>query len=106
MDFQQIMAMAGELKQKVDSAQAEAGTMRVSGEAGAGLVKVTVNGRHEIVSLKIDPQLLAEKDVTMTEDLIRAAINQAMSKVAGELSNRMGGLAESMGLDARGPTSR
>ncbi len=55
--------------------------MRVEGSAGGGMVKIEMDGEHNVHSVKIEPQVLEEKDVTMLEDLIMAAYNDAHKKI-------------------------
>jgi DNA-binding YbaB/EbfC family protein len=55
--------------------------MRVEGSAGGGMVKLEMDGEHNVHSVKIEPQILEEKDVTMLEDLIMAAYNDAHKKI-------------------------
>ena len=97
MDIGNLMQMANQLRDKLSNAQGEAAKLRVDGEAGGGLVRVVMNGRHEIVELKIDPKV--QGDLKLLEDLVRAAVNQATVKVASGLTERMGGLAKDFGID-------
>lgn len=99
MDFNDIMRMAGQLREQLSSAQNEAANVRVRGEAGAGLVEVVMNGNYEALEVHIDPRTLVPSEVTLLEDLIRAAINQASTKVADTLRNRMGDLGKRLGID-------
>jgi len=69
----------------------------VTGEAGAGLVKVTMNGRHDVKSVRIAPELLQD-DVTMLEDLLAAAVNDAVRKVERASTERMAGMAQGLEL--------
>jgi DNA-binding YbaB/EbfC family protein len=71
--------------------------MEVEGESGAGLVKVMMNGRHEVRRVNIDPSLLSE-DKEVLEDLIAAACNDAVRKVAAEQQEKMSGMATGLGL--------
>jgi DNA-binding YbaB/EbfC family protein len=99
MDFNNIMKMAGDLKDKLAQAQEQAGRVTATGEAGAGLVRVVMNGRHEVVELKIDPKMMAPSEVTLVEDLIRAAFNDASVKVGEAMKNSMGDMARDFGVD-------
>jgi DNA-binding YbaB/EbfC family protein len=93
------MQMATQLRERLAQAQEQAGSLTVTGEAGGGLVRVVMNGRHEIVELKIDPKTLVPSEVALVEDLIRAAVNQATAKVVTGLKERMGGMAKDFGVD-------
>lgn len=102
MDLSEIMKMAGQLRQQLSEAQAEAQKLRVSGEAGGGLVRLVMNGRHEVVELHLDPSAvpgLGGDDLALLEDLLRAAVNQASARVADELQQRLGGMAQGLGID-------
>ena len=99
MDFGILMQMANQLRERMTEAQEQAASLRVTGEAGGGLVQVVMNGRHELVELKIDPKAMVPSEVSLVEDLIRAAVNQATSKVATGLKDRFGGMAKDLGVD-------
>ncbi|WP_333606507.1 YbaB/EbfC family nucleoid-associated protein [Arsukibacterium sp.] len=75
-----IMKQAQAMQEKMQKAQAEIALMEVTGEAGAGLVKVTMAGNHNVKRISIDDSLLAD-DKDMLEDLVAAAINDAVRRV-------------------------
>ncbi|MCK6601281.1 MAG: YbaB/EbfC family nucleoid-associated protein [Bacteroidetes bacterium] len=83
--------MAGMMKQmqamqaKMDKIQADLETKSFTFESGGGLVKVTANGKQRVTSIKIDPQLIADNDLEMMEDLIVAAVNKAVDET-GKIS--------------------
>jgi len=90
-----LMKQAQAMQDNMKKAQDELGTIEVSGESGAGLVKVTMTCKHEVKRVTIDPSLLAE-DKDMLEDLVAAAFNAAVRK-AEDLSNeKMGKFAAGM----------
>ncbi len=97
MDINKIMQMAGQLQEQMGEAQEKAAKQKFDGEAGGGLVKLVMNGRHEIISLTIDPSL--SSDLSLLEDLVRAASNDANRKVAEGMKGQLGGMAQGMGLD-------
>lgn len=97
MDMNKIMEMAGQLKSQLEGAQNEVANMRIRGEAGGGMVAITITGRYEVVEVKIDPSAMADKQ--LLEDLIRAAFNQAVVNAADLMKSKMGSLATGMGLD-------
>ena len=99
MDFSNIMQMASQLRERLAAAQGEATNLRATGEAGGGMVRVVMNGRHEVVEVRIDPTLLGGKDAVFLEDLVRAATNQAVVRVSEQMRERMGGLAREFGVD-------
>ena len=103
MDIANLMQMANQLREQLQTAQADAGRTRFNGEAGGGMVRLVLNGRHEVVELKIDPANLGPavdaESLSLLEDLLRAAFNQASSQVASGLQNRLGAMAQGMGVD-------
>lgn len=92
-----MMKQAQKMQENLQKAQEELASMEVSGEAGAGLVKVVMTGRHDVRRVSIDPSLL-EEDREMLEDLLAAAVNDAVRKVEQVTQERMAGLAGGMGL--------
>ena len=72
--------------------------LRVEASAGGGVVNVTMKGDHEVISLKVDPELVKENDVEMLQDMVMAALNEAGKKVDEEISQKMGGMLGGMGL--------
>ncbi len=73
--------------------------MEVAGEAGGGMVRVVMTGRHDVRRVSIDPVLL-EDDKEMLEDLVAAAVNDAVRKVEKTAQERMSSLTAGMGLPA------
>lgn len=95
--MQQAQAMQKQVEGNVDKAKEELAKKEVQAEAGNGLVKVTMTGRHVVKRLSIDPSLL-EDEPDMIEDLIAAAINDAVRQ-ADELHEKvMAGATSGMGL--------
>lgn len=92
-----LMKQAQRMQEDLKRAQEEIAAMEVVGEAGAGLVKVTMNGRHDVKAVKIAPELLGD-DVTMLEDLLAAAVNDAVRKVERASGERMAGMAQGLEL--------
>ncbi len=80
-----MMKKAQEMQENLQKAQRELANREVTGEAGGGMVSVVMRGTHEVTRVRIDPELVGE-DVEMLEDLIAAAINDAVHKV--EKSNQ------------------
>lgn len=75
-----IMKQAQEMQEKMQEMQEQIANKEVTGEAGAGMVKVLMTGRHDVKSVNIDPSLLSE-DKEMLEDLLAAAVNDAVRRV-------------------------
>lgn len=98
MDLSQIMGMAQKLKEQMAEAEAQADRVHVVGEAGGGLVKVTMSGRMHVQRVQIDPKCLKD-DPALLEDLVRAAVNDGVHKVTQELQGNMGAMARGMGID-------
>ena len=80
-DLLGLMGKAKEMQAKFQAMQEEIATIEASGQAGGGLVHVTLTGKFDMKSLKIDPSLFKEDDVEVLEDLILAAHNDAKAKV-------------------------
>ncbi|HHZ80254.1 MAG TPA: YbaB/EbfC family nucleoid-associated protein [Candidatus Marinimicrobia bacterium] len=94
-NFQNIINQAKSVQEKLESTQAELEKLEVKGQAGGGMVVAKVNGKSELLSLNIDPEILND-DVEMVEDLIVAAVNQALRKSSEESQKRMSGISGSM----------
>jgi DNA-binding YbaB/EbfC family protein len=92
-----IMKQAQQLQANLQKAQDELASLEITGESGAGLVRVVMNGRHDVRRVSIDPGLLAE-DREMLEDLVAAAVNDAVRKVERTTQERMAGLTSGLGL--------
>jgi nucleoid-associated protein EbfC len=91
-----IVKQAQELQERLSKVQEEAASRTVEASAGGGMVKVTVNGKLEVMRLQIEPQVLTGGDVEMLQDLIAAAVNEgirsAQRMMADEMSKLTGGL--------------
>jgi len=91
-----MMKQAQKLQARMVELQAELGNRTVSAQAGGGMVEAVVNGRQELVSLRIDPEVVAPDDVEMLQDLILAAVNEALNRsremMAQEMSKLTGGM--------------
>ena len=91
-----IMKQAQELQERLGQLQEQAGSHTVEASAGGGMVTAVVNGRLEVVSLRVDPEVLKSGDIEMLQDLVLAAVNQgirnAQAMVAEEMKKVTGGL--------------
>ena len=91
-----IMKQAQELQERLGQIQEQAAGQTVEASAGGGMVTATVSGRLEVLSLRIDPEVLKSGDIEMLQDLVMAAINQgirnAQAMVAEEMKKVTGGL--------------
>lgn len=93
----QIMRQAQQMQEKMQRAQEEIARMEIVGESGAGMVKVTLTGKHQCRKVEIAADALKE-DKEFVEDLIAAAINDATQKVEAETKSRLGGLTAGLQL--------
>lgn len=92
-----IMKQAQKMQADMQEAQEELANLEVTGESGAGLVKVLMTGRHDVRRVEIDTAVMGD-DKEMLEDLVAAAVNDAVRKVEKTSQDRMAGLAGGMGL--------
>jgi DNA-binding YbaB/EbfC family protein len=92
-----MMKQAMALQANMKKAQEEIANMEVTGEAGGGMVKVTMTGKHEVKRVQIEPQVISE-DREMLEDLIAAAINDAVNKVETQTQQRMSSVMSGVAL--------
>jgi len=93
----QLMQQAQRMQEDLKRAQEELANLEVTGQSGGGLVSVTMNGRHEVRRVSIDRKLFAD-DPEMAEDLVAAAFNDAVNKVAAASQQRMSEVTGGMGL--------
>lgn len=92
-----LMKQAQQIQADMQRVQAELAQMEVQGEAGAGMVKVTMTGRHDVRRVQIDPAVLGE-DREMLEDLIAAAVNDAVRRIEETGRERMQKLTGGLNL--------
>lgn len=94
--FGDIMKQAQQMQEQLAKLQEEAGKKTVEASAGGGMVTVVANGKQEILSVKIDPEVFSGNDRAMLEDLLTAAVNEALRKardlMAEEMKTLTGGL--------------
>lgn len=98
MNINKLMKQAQEMQKKVTQMQEELAHKEFAGEAGAGLVKVIVNGRGEMLKLTISPELLDPEEVEVLEDLIIAASKDAKKKADDESEGALSDLTGGLGL--------
>ena len=89
MNIQQMMKQAQQMQERLQKQMAE---MKVEATAGGGMVKVTMSGSKQLLSITLDPEAVSKDDVEMLQDLILAAINDAQRKVDDALQQQMGGM--------------
>ena len=91
-----ILKQAQKMQEDLQKTQERLGREEVTGESGGGMVKVTMNGRHEVKRVEIDPSLLTD-DKDMLEDLVAAAVNGAVQKVGEMTQEGMASLTSGLG---------
>ncbi|MBL8798189.1 MAG: YbaB/EbfC family nucleoid-associated protein [Planctomycetia bacterium] len=102
--FKELSQLAGlmkqlpKIKEDMENLQKKLGEINAEGDAGAGMVKVTVNGKMEVLACRLSDEALKGNDKEMLEDLIRAATNQALEKVRRQAGEETAKLATSFGL--------
>lgn len=92
-----IMKQAQRVQEELQKAQQKLAEEEVTGESGGGMVRVVMNGKHEVRRVEIDPSLM-EDDKEMLEDLLAAAVNDAVHRVADKMQESMSGLTAGLPL--------
>jgi len=92
-----LMRQAQQMQETMQKAQAELADIEVTGESGAGMVRIVMNGRHEAKRATIDPKLAGE-DAGLLEDLLVAAVNDAVRKIAARSQEKYAGLMSGLNL--------
>ena len=108
-NLQALLKQAQQMQRDLAAAQDELASAEIEGSAGGGIVTATVTGNGDVVSIRIDPQVVDSDDVETLEDLVVAAINDAtrqaqqlQAEKMGPLAGGMGGLGDSLGLPGLG----
>jgi len=97
-NFADLMRNAGKIQETVQKATESLGKVEVEADAGGGAVKARANGRLELVSVRIDPKLLADGDAELLEDLVTAAVNQALLKAREAAAQSLASITGGMNL--------
>lgn len=92
-----MMKQAQKMQADMQKAQEEIASMEVEGQSGGGMVKVVMNGRHEVRRVELDDSLMQD-DKEMIEDLLAAAVNDAVRRIETESSERMSSVTAGMNL--------
>jgi DNA-binding YbaB/EbfC family protein len=100
--FGNIMKEAQKLQQQMERIQAEVSQKKVEATAGGGMVTVEANGKQEVVSIKIDPEVVSRDDVQMLEDLVLAACNEALRKSREMMQQELGKLTGGLRIPGLG----
>jgi DNA-binding YbaB/EbfC family protein len=93
-----LMKQAQQMQERVKKLQEEVGNKTVEASAGGGMVTVVANGRQEVLSIKIDRSVVDPDDIEMLQDLVTAAVNEAVRKSQELMKEEMGRLTAGMGL--------
>lgn len=96
--FAQLMRQLPKIKEEMEGLQARLGQITAEGDAGAGWVRVRVNGRMEVVACELSEDAVKTGDREMLEDLIKAAVNQALTRVRQQAAEETSKMASNMGL--------
>ena len=93
MDMDKLLQQVGQMQEQMQKAQAELADETVEATAGGGMVKVVANGAGEIKEIKIDPKAIDPDDPEMLEDMILAAVNEAVRSAHSLMETKLGGMA-------------
>ena len=96
-DINELMKQARAMQEQFARSQQDLANLTVNGESGAGLVKVTMNGKHDLVSVALDDALM-EEDKSVIEDLLAAAVNDAVRKLEEKNKDALGDMLGGMNL--------
>ncbi len=91
MSINKLMKQAQQMQEKMQQMQEEIANLEVTGESGAGMIRVVMNGRHDVKKVTLDPSLMSE-DKEFLEDLLAAAVNDAVRKVESTTKEKMASL--------------
>jgi DNA-binding YbaB/EbfC family protein len=99
MDLRKMMQQAQQMQAKM---QEEISHIKAEASAGGGMVTAVVSGSKELIELKLEQDVVNPEDIDMLQDLIIAAVNEALRKVDAEIQNKLGGMASAMGINLPG----
>jgi hypothetical protein len=97
-NIQNMLKQAGKIKEQIEKLQAEAGEKIVEASSGGGMVTVIGKAKGEIISIKIEPGIIKDGDLEMIQDLITAAVNEALSRGREMLKEEISKAASGLGL--------
>ncbi len=97
-NMNQILKQAQQMQQKMQEVQQKSESIAQDGSAGGGMVTSTVNGKGQLLSIKIDPSIVSKDDVEMLEDLIIASFNDAKSKVDERMNQEMSSITGGLNI--------
>lgn len=98
MNMQQIMKQAQKMQKKMEELQAQAALETVESSAGGGMVKAIVNGKQEVISISIEKEIIDPEDPELLQDLVTAAVNEAIKKSQDIMQQKMQALTGGLNL--------
>jgi DNA-binding YbaB/EbfC family protein len=101
-DLGGILQQAQQLQERLANVQQELASRTVEASAGGGMVTVTVNGKLELISIRIEPSLIESKDVEMLQDLVVAAVNEGIRSAQRLVADEMGKVTGGLGIKLPG----
>lgn len=99
--FDMVKNLAG-MQSQLKAAQEKLSKLEAEGSSGGNMVQVTVNGKFELVDIKLDPICVDNRDVPMLQDLIKAAHHAALEKIQDEIKNQLGPMVAGMNIPGMG----
>jgi DNA-binding YbaB/EbfC family protein len=98
-DMQRMLKQAKEMQERMER---ELASLRAEGSSGGGMVVATLDGRKNVIALRLDPEVVNRDDVDMLQDLIIAALHDAVAKVDAEVARKLGGLGAGLKIPGLG----
>ncbi|WP_265820870.1 YbaB/EbfC family nucleoid-associated protein [Geovibrio ferrireducens] len=102
MNIQMMMKQAQKMQKKIEEAQAEAAQEVVEASAGGGMVSVQVNGKNQVLGIKIEKEVVDPEDIEMLQDLIVAAVNEGMNKAQEKMQEKLSKITGNLGINLPG----
>ena len=97
-----ILKNAQKIQEQMGDFQEKLGAIGATGSAGGGMVEITITGKMEVLSVRIKPEAVDPNDITMLQDLVAAALGQAMEKIREKIIGEIGSMAGGMGIPLEG----
>lgn len=97
-NIKNLLKQANKMKEQMEKIQAEAGEKTVEASAGGGMVMVVAKAKGELVSIRIEPEIVKDNDIEMLQDLITAAVNEALGRGQDLMKEEVAKLAGGMGI--------
>ncbi|HAL87163.1 MAG TPA: YbaB/EbfC family nucleoid-associated protein [Deferribacteraceae bacterium] len=102
MNIQMMMKQAQKMQKKIEEAQAEAAQEVVEASSGGGMVSVQVNGKNQVLGIKIEKEVVDPEDIEMLQDLIVAAVNEGMTKAQEKMQEKISKVTGNLGINLPG----